>query len=86
MLEPADRARIAAAAGRRGGLTNIARNGGQAPAKVARAGFMRRFELQVDPDGTLPPEERASRARYALKAHMANLALRSAQARRKDVA
>ena len=42
---------------------------------------MRRFEQQVDPDGTLPIEERQRRAQFALKAHMAELALRSAQAR-----
>lgn len=47
---------------------------------------MRRFELEVDPDERLSPEERTTRARYALKAHMATLALRSAQARRKEVA
>ena len=82
MLDPATRARIAAASGRRGGLSNIARNGGHAPAANARAGFMRRFELQVDPDGLLSPEERATRARYAMKAHMAELAARSARARR----
>src|SRR5262245_32896675 len=47
----------------------------------ARAAFLDRFERQVDPDGTLPPEERARRAEHARKAHFARLALRSAQAR-----
>ncbi len=41
------------------------------------------FERQVDPDGVLPPDERARRARHARKAYFARLALRSAQARRK---
>lgn len=47
-----------------------------------RRAFLARFEDQVDPDGTLPPSERARRAEQAMKAHMARLALRSAKARR----
>jgi hypothetical protein len=43
---------------------------------------MDRFERQVDPDGTLKPEERARRAGHARKAYFTRLALRSAQARR----
>ena len=81
MLEETTRARIAAAAGRTGGLRNVAKNGPDAVSAPARAGFMRRFELQVDPDGKLSEEERARRARYAMKAHMAELSLRSAQRR-----
>jgi hypothetical protein len=80
-MDSATRSRIAVAAGRTGGLRNVAKNGGHAVSVAARDGFMRRFENQVDPDGRLAPEERAARARYALKAHMATLALRSAQAR-----
>jgi len=49
----------------------------------AREAFLKRFEEQVDPGGVLEPEERARRAKHALKAHMARLALKSAQARRK---
>lgn len=86
MLDPTTRARIAVSSGRRGGLANIAKNGPHATAAVARAGFMRRFLDQVDPDGVLPSHERATRARYAMKAHMAELAARSAAARRKEVA
>lgn len=41
-----------------------------------------KFEREVDPDGTLPPEERARRAEHARKAHFTRLALKSAQARR----
>lgn len=50
----------------------------------ARAGFMRRFEDEVDPDRVLSESERARRAQHAMKAHMARLALKSAQARRKN--
>lgn len=49
----------------------------------ARAAFLAKFEFQVDPEGVLPPEERARRAAHARKAHFARLALRSAQARRR---
>jgi hypothetical protein len=45
------------------------------------AAFLARFERQVDPDGSLPAEERARRAEHALKAHMAGLALRASRAR-----
>jgi hypothetical protein len=40
-----------------------------------------KFEEQVDPDGTLPPAERAKRAEHARKAHFKRLALKSARAR-----
>jgi hypothetical protein len=49
----------------------------------ARRAFTDRFERQVDPDGTLPPAERARRAEHARKAFYKGLALKSAQARRK---
>ena len=51
-----------------------------------RRAFLRRFEDQVDPEQTLTPEERSARAQHALKAHMARLALRSAQVRQKRTA
>jgi len=47
----------------------------------ARRAFLARFEAEVDPDGTLAPEERARRAEMALRAHMATLAYRSARVR-----
>jgi hypothetical protein len=47
-----------------------------------RAAALERFERQVDPDGTLPPAERARRAEHARKAYFAGLALKSARARR----
>lgn len=46
---------------------------------AARSAFLARFEREVDPDGILPPDERARRAEHALKAHMAGLALRSSR-------
>lgn len=49
----------------------------------ARAAFLDRFERQVDPDGTLPPEERRRRAEHARKAYFLRLAMASAKARRK---
>jgi len=50
----------------------------------ARAALMARFEREVDPDGTLPPDERARRAAHARKAHFARLSLASARSRRKS--
>lgn len=49
----------------------------------ARRAALQRFERQVDPDGTVNPAERRRRAEQAMRAHMAGLALRSAQARRR---
>jgi hypothetical protein len=45
------------------------------------AAFLARFERQVDPGGTLTPEERGKRAGHALKSHMAALALKASRAR-----
>jgi hypothetical protein len=55
------------------GLTNTA---------PARAAFNARFETQVDPEGILDPAERAKRARHARKLFYAQLAEKSAKARR----
>ena len=49
--------------------------------KAARAAFLIRFFVDVDPEGLLPPEERQRRAESARKAYFTRLALRSAQAR-----
>ncbi len=51
---------------------------GTAPARRA---FLDRFEREVDPDGTLPPAERARRAEHARRAYFTRLALASAKAR-----
>jgi hypothetical protein len=48
----------------------------------ARAAFLDRFERQVDPDGSLPPTERALMAEHARRAHFLRLSLQSAKARR----
>src|SRR5215210_5386601 len=50
----------------------------------AREVFLSQFEREVDPDGTLSPEERCRRAEHAKKAHFARLARLSAEARRKS--
>jgi hypothetical protein len=47
----------------------------------ARAGLAKKFEDQVDPDRTLPPEVRAVRAESARRAHFQRLARASAKAR-----
>ncbi|WP_285752022.1 hypothetical protein [Lentzea sp. NBRC 105346] len=50
---------------------------------AARKAADDRFERQVDPDGVLPPEERAQRAKAARKAHFLRMAAKSAAARRR---
>jgi hypothetical protein len=49
---------------------------------AARNAAEHRFEKLVDPDGILPPEERAKRAENAKQAHMTRMALAAAKARR----
>jgi hypothetical protein len=67
------RARLAACVLHAAGKTNTV---------PAIAAWRRRFEDQVDPDRTLPPDERERRVRLAIRAHMTALALRSSQARK----
>ena len=50
--------------------------------RPARETFLKRFEEEVDPHGTLPPEERRQRAEHAKRAYMLQLAKRSAAARK----
>lgn len=50
---------------------------------AARRAFLDRFEREVDPDGLLPPADRARRAEHARKAYFSRLALASATARRR---
>jgi hypothetical protein len=47
----------------------------------ALAGFLNKFEKQVDPDNKLDPVVRAQRADAAFRAHMARLAYASSKAR-----
>jgi hypothetical protein len=49
-----------------------------------RAAFLARFEAEVDPDGTLPPEERRRRAEHARSAYFTRLALAAVKARRRQ--
>ena len=51
--------------------------------KKARAAFAARFDRQVDPDGVLPPAERARRADAARRAYFTELQLRSSRTRRR---
>jgi hypothetical protein len=53
---------------------------------AARAARMARFEQRVDPNGVLPPQERARRADQAFRAHMADMSRKAAAARRKRAA
>lgn len=55
----------------------------KAQADALRAGSMRRFEDQVDPNRTLTEAERSRRARAAEKAHMCRMSLASSKARRR---
>ena len=54
------------------------RSAATAPARTA---LQDRFERDVDPDGTLPPAERAKRVTNAKRAYYQSLAIKSAQAR-----
>ena len=54
--------------------------------KAGTAAFLARFERQVDPAGSLPPNERARRATFALKSHMSLLALKASRARDRKAA
>lgn len=49
---------------------------------AARKAFWDRFDYAVDPDGTMDPVERATRAEHLRKAYFHRLALASAKARR----
>lgn len=50
---------------------------------AARRAALRRFERQVDPDGTLDPQDRQRRAEHARKAHMLKLSMAAARSRRR---
>ncbi|ORW51372.1 hypothetical protein AWB90_05335 [Mycobacterium paraense] len=48
----------------------------------ARKAAHDRFERLVDPEGVLPPQERAKRAENARRAHFQRMAYKSAKVRR----
>ncbi len=80
-LTPAERSlRASIAAHTRWANTSTADRRRQADR--GQAALLASFVAQVDPDGSLPPQEREQRARNLLSAHMKRLALRSSQARR----
>jgi len=51
---------------------------------AARRKFAESFESVVDPDGVLPPAERALRAESARRAHYKRMAFNSAVTRRRN--
>lgn len=67
--------------GRIGGYRTAATHDPQLLTKAARDAFRSKFELEVDPNLELPPQERARRAEAARRAHYAKLAYLSAMAR-----
>jgi hypothetical protein len=70
-------------AGRLGGLALAATHDPREYTAAARAAFLDRFAREVDPEGVLPPQERARRAQAARKLYFTRLAYKSAQARRR---
>lgn len=48
----------------------------------ARAALLAKFEAEVDPEGTLPADERRRRADHKKRAYFQRLALKSAKARK----
>jgi hypothetical protein len=68
---------------RLGGLTAASRLDTREYTAAARAAFLSKFEAEVDPEGKLPPAERARRATAARKAHFTRMALLSVRARRR---
>jgi hypothetical protein len=57
-----------------------------AATEAARKAAFDRFSRQVDPEGKLPPAERATRAEHARRAHFLKMAAASAKARRERAA
>jgi hypothetical protein len=79
-LDPDDRSAIASIAAH----VSWARTADPAArTAAAREAALDRFDKQVDPDGVLPPEERARRSEHLRTAYFKQLARKSAQARRR---
>lgn len=72
--------------GRIGAYRLHANHDSRETSRPGREAFLASFERAVDPDGTLPPAERARRAAHARSAHFAKLAYLSARAWRKRAA
>lgn len=62
--------------------TRWSREDSSVQARRGQAGLTAKFEREVDPDGALPPAERARRVEAARRAHMQTLALKSSRARK----
>jgi hypothetical protein len=76
--EPGDGSRFDSATGRAAALARWAYEPDPAAATApATAGFLARFEREVDPDNVLTPAERELRARRLMRAHMIQLSRRS---------
>ena len=73
-----------ASRGRIGAYATLSRHHPRDLTAAARERFLHRFLDEVDPDSELPVEERERRAMYARKRYFAELALKSARARRKS--
>ena len=69
--------------GRLGAFATLSRHDPRILTAAARARFLQRFLDEVDPDSQLPAAERDRRAQYARKRYFAELARKSAIARRK---
>jgi hypothetical protein len=67
---------------RLGAYAMHARHDAKETTAAGRSAFMARFEREVDPDGTLPEDERTRRAIAARRAYFTKLALASSRARR----
>lgn len=80
-MTPGQRSRRARVAAHTSWARTTDRTARTTPATQA---FLARFEQHVDPDGTLPAEERQRRAYHARTAYMLVLAERSARARRQQ--
>src|SRR5689334_8704006 len=74
------------ARGKLGAFATLSRHDARDITAAARARFLQKFLDEVDPDSSLSPAERERRALFARKRYFAELALRSARARRKQEA
>ena len=75
-----------ASRGKIGGHVKASRYSPDELTAAARAGFRRKLELQVDPDGSLPEHERARRVEQARRAFYAGMARKRWQTRRARLA
>ncbi len=78
-FDPADMAMC----GRIGGYRTHAKHDSREITRPARERFMARLLIKVDPDGSLPEDERNRRAEAAKRAYFSALARKSASARRR---